>query len=188
MTSGLCLRPIERLDAARVHEWASQPAACRYQTWGPNTVAETDAFVERAVATWATAGSRRRVWAAETADLGVVGIGALKLTSRSTREISYAVHTDHWGRGVGSEIARLLVAFAFTDPSVERVQATCDPKNLGSAGVLRHAGMTLEGTLRHTDRVRDRWRDSLMYSVVREEHDPSESELAARVLSGLRKD
>ncbi len=178
MTSDLRLRPIEKGDAARVHEWASQPAACRYQTWGPNTVIETGAFVERAVATWATPDSRRHVWAAEATDLGVVGIGALRRTSRSSREIAYAVHTDHWGRGVGSQIARLLVAFAFTDPSVERVQATCDPQNLGSAEVLRRAGMILEGTLRHTDRVRDEWRDSLMYSVLREEHDSPEPEVA----------
>lgn len=57
--SRLQLRPIEVGDAARVHQWASQPAACRYQPWGPNTVAETDAFVTAAVKTCSDLGSRR---------------------------------------------------------------------------------------------------------------------------------
>lgn len=179
--SELRLRPIEGADAARIHEWASQPEACRYQPWGPNTVAETDSFVETAVKSWSDRESPRRVWVAELPDLGVVGIGELKQTSRSCREIAYAVHIAFWGRGLGSEIGRLLLAAAFSDPSTERVQATCDPRNVGSAGVLRRLGMTLEGTLRHTHRVRDGWRDSLMHSLLREERQPADRGEALRV-------
>lgn len=120
---------------------------------------------------------------AELPDLGVVGIGELKRTSRSCREIAYGVHADYWGRSLGSEIGRLLVAVAFADPSTERVQATCDPRNVGSAGVLRRIGMTIEGTLRHTHRARDEWLDSLMHSLLREERQPRDAGDTQRVLS-----
>jgi len=98
---------------------------------------------------------------------GVVGIGELKRVSVSTREITYAVHIEHWGRGLGTQIGQLLLQEAFSDSTVERVQATCDPRNIGSATVLVRLGMTLEGTLRHTVRVRDGWRDSHMYAILR---------------------
>jgi ribosomal-protein-alanine N-acetyltransferase len=52
---------------------------------------------------------------------------------------------------------------------VERVQGTCDPRNLASAAVLRRAGLFYEGTLRHTVHLRDGWRDSTMHSILRHE-------------------
>ncbi len=183
--SELRLRPIEGGDAARIHEWASQPEACRYQPWGPNTLAETHSFVGTAVKTWSDRESPRRVWVAELPNLGVLGIGELKRISGSCREIAYAVHMAFWGRGLGSEIGRLLLVAAFSDPSTERVQATCDPRNVGSAAVLRRIGMTLEGRLRHTHLVRDGWRDSLMHSVLREERQPGDRGETSRV-SGKR--
>lgn len=85
------------------------------------------------------------------------------------REIGYAVHTDHWGRGLGTRIAGALISTAFDEPLVERVQATCDPRNEASCAVLRRSGMSVEGSLRHTILLRDGWRDSLMHSILRAE-------------------
>jgi RimJ/RimL family protein N-acetyltransferase len=52
---------------------------------------------------------------------------------------------------------------------LHRVHATCDPRNLGSARVLTKLGMTFEGRLRHTQLIRDGWRDSLVFSVLEDE-------------------
>lgn len=162
------LRPVHESDTQRVHEWASQERACRYQPWGPNTVEQTAQFVAEAAQTWSELGDRR-VWAATTSDDGVIGIGDTNRHNDSCHEIAYAVHVDYWGRGFGTEIARLLIAEAFADGRVERVQATCDPRNKASSRVLRRAGLSVEGTLRHTMYVRDGWRDSTMHSILRHE-------------------
>lgn len=167
--TALVLRPIEVADADRVHEWASQERACRFQPWGPNTREETDVFVTEAAGTWEQPEGPRLVWAAVSPALGVVGIGEIKRTTTTCAEIGYAVHVDHWGHGLGTEIARLLVGVAFADPAVERVQGTCDPRNLASAAVLRRAGLVFEGTLRHTVHLRNGWRDSAMHSILRNE-------------------
>jgi len=167
----VALRPIEVEDADRVHEWASQKRACQFQPWGPNTREQTVAFVTEAASLWEWPHGPRLVWAAESA-LGVVGLGEFRLNASSCAEISYAVHVDYWGRGLGTEIARLLLAKAFADLAVERVQATCDPRNLASAAVLRHVGLVLEGTMRHTLHLRDGWRDSMMFSILRGEWTP----------------
>ena len=165
----LSLRPIELADAGRVHEWASDERACRYQPWGPATRDETEGFVAEAVRASRQSDGSRQVWAATFPDLDVVGIGEVKRVTSTSAEIGYAVHVEQWGRGFATQIARLLLGMAFVDPDVERVQGTCDPRNLASAAVLRKAGLLYEGTMRHTAHLRDGWRDSAMYAVLRHE-------------------
>ncbi|GLX06180.1 hypothetical protein Misp03_31070 [Microbispora sp. NBRC 16548] len=49
---------------------------------------------------------------------------------------------------------------------MHRVYATCDPRNTASAAVLNKLGMTYEGHLRHTMKLRDGWRDSAIFSIL----------------------
>jgi [ribosomal protein S5]-alanine N-acetyltransferase len=101
----------------------------------------------------------------------VVGMGELHIRNRKhgQGEISYVVHPRVWGRGIGTEIGRLLLAYGFAELGLHRIHATCDPRNTGSSRVLSKLGMTYEGHLRHTARIRDGWRDSLVFSVLEEE-------------------
>jgi ribosomal-protein-alanine N-acetyltransferase len=166
----ISLRAITVADWSAVHEWASTEEACRYQPWGPNTPAETRAFARDAVTAWSQDPQDRYVWVAEES-AAVVGLGELKVRSRRWQQgdIAYAVHVDHWGRGVGTAIATKLLTFAFASLGLHRVGATCDPRNAASAAVLRRVGMTHEGRLRHTIRIRDGWRDSDVYSILSDE-------------------
>lgn len=161
------LRPIVASDSSRIHEWASSPVACRYQPWGPNEVPDTEAFVADAIRAWSDGHQARRVWVAEMPDLGVVGLGELKVHSRvhMQAEIAYAIHMELWGRGYGAAIAEALIAIA-REEDMHRIFATCDPRNVGSARVLQKVGMSHEGTLRHTLQIRDGWRDSDMYALL----------------------
>lgn len=166
----LALRPIRLSDADRIHQWTSNAEACRYQAWGPNSEAETRAFVAEAVAAWQQQPQRRWVWSVVETDGLIDGIGEVKQHSTGCAEIAYAVHVDHWGKGVGTAIGRLLTRWVFEElATVERVEATCDPRNIGSEKILRRIGMTYEGTLRHTMLIRDGWRDSKMFSILRPE-------------------
>ena len=110
------------------------------------------------------------MWVVEESGL-VMGLGELEVRSRRWQqgEIAYAVHVDHWRRGIGTAIATELVNFAYASLRLHRVAATCDPRNEASAAVLRRVGMTHEGTLRHTIQIRDGWRDSDMYSILSDE-------------------
>lgn len=166
----LRLRSIAPSDTDRIHEWAAQPEACRYQPWGPNTRADTEAFVAEAVKAWAARPQQRWAWVAvDSADL-VVGNGEVNLRGHRRAEISYAVHIELWGHGIGSAIGERLTSWAFAHlTELERLEATCDPRNTASESVLRHVGMTYEGTLRHVQMVRDGWRDSRVFSILRSE-------------------
>lgn len=166
----LALRPIRLSDTDRIHEWASSPEACRFQTWGPNTAKETLVYVTSAVDAWKARPQQRWVWSVVDGDDVVLGVGELKRHNETRAEISYIVHVDYWGQGVATAIGRLLTQWAFeADPAVERVEATCDPRNVGSEKVLRRVGMTYEGTMRHMLLIRDGWRDSKLFSILRHE-------------------
>ena len=166
----LRLRLLTLDDWPAVHAWASRPEACRFQTWGPNSEDETRAFVADAVA---DAGLQPppRLLHAIVVDGSVLGNGALIFHSRAQRqgEIAYIVHPDHWGRGIATAAGRELLRIGFEEHGLHRIQATCDPRNAGSAAVLKKLGMRYEGRMRHTQYIRDGWRDSELFSILEDE-------------------
>ncbi|MFD8636079.1 GNAT family N-acetyltransferase [Streptomyces sp. NPDC059533] len=164
------LRRIELADWRAVHSWASLARVCRFQTWGPNTEEQTRAFVATAVEAWTHSPQQRFAHAAH-AEGDVVGMGELRIRSRGQRqgEITYVVHPRVWGRGVGTAIGMELLARGFEELGLHRIHATCDPRNLGSARVLRKLGMTWEGRQRHTALIRDGWRDSELFGILEDE-------------------
>ena len=170
MSETLGLRRLEAADWPAVHTWSSLSEFCRFQAWGPNTEEETRAFVTRAGAAWSQRPQTRYPYLV-SAEGRPIGTGEVILHSARFRvgEISYGLHPDAWGRGFGTAIGRALLRIGFEELDLHRIQATCDPRNLGSAGVLRKLGMTYEGRLRHTMLIRDGWRDSEMFSILEDE-------------------
>ncbi len=70
-----------------------------------------------------------------------------------------------------SEALTAVVQWAFAQPGIYRVWATCDVDNVASAGVLERVGMQREGVLRRWlvhPNVSDRPRDCFCYSIVKE--------------------
>ncbi|MEU2894794.1 GNAT family N-acetyltransferase [Streptomyces sp. NPDC001273] len=157
-------------DWQAVHSWAGLPDACRFQPWGPNTEEQTRDFVRAAAEAWTHEPLRRL---AHVARLGnaVVGMGVLHVRSHTQRqgEVSYIVHPEVWGQGIGTAIGRSLLSLGFDRWGLHRIHATCDPRNRRSSRVLEKLGMTYEGHHRHTAWNRDGWRDSLVFSILEEE-------------------
>ncbi|MFJ7257910.1 GNAT family N-acetyltransferase [Streptomyces sp. NPDC098085] len=166
----MTLSRIDLADWRAVHSWASLAQVCRFQAWGPNTEEQTCAFVASAVEAWSHTPQRRFAYVARV-DGDAVGMGELHVRSRGQRqgEITYAVHPEVWGQGVGTAIGKELLARGFGDLDLHRIHATCDQRNLGSARVLGKLGMTREGRHRHTLLIRDGWRDSEMFSILEDE-------------------
>jgi [ribosomal protein S5]-alanine N-acetyltransferase len=162
------LRPIAEDDWPAVHAWASQARACRYQTWGPNTPEQTLEFVRDAAKAWIAVPQTRFVYAITLGGY-VVGNCDLNLRGQVQGEISYALHPDYWGQGLATAAGRQLVQLGFDQHGLHRIFATCDPRNIASAAVLKRLGMQYEGRMRETTLIRDGWRDSDLYSVLVDE-------------------
>lgn len=166
------LRELVIGDWPAVHTWSSRTEVCRYQPWGPDTPAETRAYVEGVLRAAAQRPRTEYTLGVELRETGrLIGAASLFVRSAPLRagEIGYFLHPDSWGRGLGTEIARLLLRTGFERFGLHRISATCDPRNVASARVLRKVGMHHEGRLRHAMLIRDGWRDSDVYGIPEHE-------------------
>jgi ribosomal-protein-alanine N-acetyltransferase len=56
-------------------------------------------------------------------------------------ELGYSRHQKYWGKGIATEMARIMIAYAFTNTRAEEVVALTTLGNTGSQKVLLKAGM-----------------------------------------------
>lgn len=164
------LRDLEEQDWRAVHAYASQSIVCQYQPWGPNSETESQDFVTQVVLEAANLPRSRFVFAVMEKDR-LIGAGEINIRDFTNRqgEIGYIIHPDYWAKGYATEVAKLLIKFGFSTLNLHRIFATCDPRNLGSAKVLEKIDMTYEGRIRQDLLLKDGWRDSLLFSILKHE-------------------
>jgi ribosomal-protein-serine acetyltransferase len=100
-------------------------------------------FLRDAIAGEAAGGDRLRGYF-----LGAVVVGAGGLHQRigaGGLEIGYWIHVDYTRRGLATAGVRALVAEAFADPAIDRVEILHDRANAASGRVAAAAGFTLVG-------------------------------------------
>ena len=59
-------------------------------------------------------------------------------------EIGWRLRRSDWGRGLATEAARAVLAFAFDDVGLDRVVSVCHVKNTASERVMTKLGMHLD--------------------------------------------
>ena len=78
-----------------------------------------------------------------------------------------------WRQGYATEICRALMDHSFEHLNVHRVNALCNPENLGSRRMLEACGLRLEAHFRQKCRYvkhgESFWQDELQYAILREE-------------------
>jgi RimJ/RimL family protein N-acetyltransferase len=161
------LRDFEQVDWQAVHGYASDPEVVRYMDWGPNTEDETKSFVKRSI-TVQQEEPRRDFVLAVVLERRLIGGCGIHISDPKNREgwIGYCLNRGFWGRGIGTETARALVAFGFDRLGLHRIFATCDPENVASARVLEKTGMQREGRLRERTWRKGRWLDCVLYAIL----------------------
>ncbi|WP_235817418.1 GNAT family N-acetyltransferase [Gracilibacillus timonensis] len=167
------LREIIESDWNDIHEYASQEMVCQYQPWGPNTIEDTKNFVNQIMEEANNEKLRTRYVFAiiEKANKRLIGAGEFNIRDSFNRngEIAYIVNPKYWGKGIATEVANLIIDYGFKEHKMHRIFATCDPRNIGSSKVLQKVGMIQEGKIREDLLIKDGWRDSLLYSILKHE-------------------
>ena len=175
VTGRLVLRDFRSEDAPAVHVYGSDPEVVRYLPWGPNTEAESQAFLKRMLADQAEEPRTKFELPVTLKASGELsGSCGVRIRSVNRREavMGYVYRRDVWGNGYATEAARVLVAFGFEQLGMHRIYATCDVNNVASARVLEKAGMQREGLLRQDMLLRGRWRDSYLYAILEDDPRP----------------
>lgn len=170
-TPRLLLRRLTPEDGADVFAYASDPLVAENVTWYPHcTREESVAFIRHHVDGYdrGESGTWGMVLKEPSKLIGTCGFVSLNPTHCSA-ELAYALARTHWGRGLMTEAVLRLIDFGFQELGLNRIEAHHLPENPRSGRVLQKAGMRYEGTLRQKAMVKSRFRDAVLYAILKED-------------------
>lgn len=136
---GIQLRPFVTEDAPRVAELADNWNIASMLSRMPHPYAKEDAV------NWISGQRDRRTdggdwpFAIETQD-GLVGAAGVSPDDEGRMEIGYWIGEPYWGRGIASEAARTVSAFAFDILGLQKLTAGYFRENPASGRVLTKVG------------------------------------------------
>lgn len=85
------------------------------------------------------------------------------------QEMGYALIPSERGKGYCTEAAKIMVDYLFLSKDIACIQATTDIGNVASQKVLEKAGFQKEGIMRKRTFRNGEWRDTVVFSILREE-------------------
>ena len=98
--------------------------------------------------------------------VGAITLSNVRRGVAETGTLGYWVGQGFAGRGLGTAAVRAMVAWAFDDLNLHRVEAACVPNNTASRRVLEKTGFVLEGQARAYLKINGVWADHLLFGVV----------------------
>ncbi len=97
---------------------------------------------------------------------GDISLHGIHRGPMQTAGVGYMVDAAFRGRGVATAAVRLVIAHAFGELRLHRLDAGAMPSNLGSQRVLENAGFTRVGVMRSFLFVGGHWEDHVLYELV----------------------
>ncbi len=171
-TPRLILRRFRDDDLPTLLAYRNDPEVARYQGWDAMSDAEGRAFIaQMAAAKPGTPGEWFQV-AAELKETGEhAGDCGLYVEPDDPRlgEIGYTIARAHQGRGLGTELAAGVVAYAFATLGLHRVVANTDVRNTPSVRLLERLGFRREGHFLQSEWWHGEWTDNYLYALLERE-------------------
>jgi ribosomal-protein-alanine N-acetyltransferase len=97
--------------------------------------------------------------------IGTIGYYRLK-KEHFRGEVGYALHSDHWRKGIMTEALLAVVACGFERLGFHSIEADTDPRNAASNALLRKCGFTREGLFKENFFWNGEFLDSAVYSLL----------------------
>ena len=116
--------------------------------------------------------------------IGFVGLRVDDEEQSGSYRIGIA-NPDCWGRGYGTEVARLVLRYAFETLGLHRVRLKVAAYNVRARRCYEKSGLRMEGVLRESFQVEGEWQDDVLMAVLREEWEAQSSAASAGCADGL---
>lgn len=165
--AGFHLRELRRADAASLFAMLTTEEVARFITPPPTSVAGFERFIDYTL---------RRRSEGEFACFAVVpqgldtAIGIFQLRSLdgefSTAEWGFALGSPFWGTGLFAKAADVVMAFAFDQVGINRLEARAMAENARGNGALRKIGAQHEAVLRQSMAKGGRLHDQHLWAIV----------------------
>lgn len=163
-TGRLLLRPFSLVDVDDLHQLWIEPGVRRY-LWDDEVIPREQAasIVEKSLALFEAQGFG--LWAvflrAEEVLIGFCGFWFFHEPPKL--ELLYGIAPAYWNTGFATEVARVMMKYAFEELSFERIQASTDAANEASSRVMEKSG------LKFWKRELTNGQDTVYYALLREE-------------------
>lgn len=108
-------------------------------------------------------------WIVADANDDFLGVARLAPLDAKTRSAAYAIaiyNPTQLGSGLGTEVTRLVLAYAFEGLGLHRVSLTVLADNTRAITCYERCGFTTEGRLRHTLWRDGQWSDDLIMAIL----------------------
>ncbi|HEV2199074.1 MAG TPA: GNAT family protein [Bryobacteraceae bacterium] len=99
---------------------------------------------------------------------GTIGVHRIDWLNRRV-EIGYWLGREYEGRGIMTAACRAVVTHLFRELELHRVEIRCAVENAKSAAIAKRLGFALEGTLREAQLADGRYRDLLVFGMLRQD-------------------
>jgi RimJ/RimL family protein N-acetyltransferase len=167
--------PIAREHLAAMSAAVLDPDVLRFTGFpDPPDPAFPAAWIERYLR-GREAGERAAFAALDAANGAFLGSGMAPHINKPGRELElgYLVAPEARGRGVGTAILRWLTRWAFEEERMLRLELRISPDNIGSQRVAERCGYVREGVLRSLHFKGDLREDTIVYSRLPSDPEPS---------------
>lgn len=174
------LRRFRPEDLPDLVAYRSDPDVARYQSWEAPYPAHRASrmLTELELRHPDTPGHWFQFAVARSGDDRLIGDCGVHVPDDEPRvaELGFTFATRWQGSGYATEAVRRLLDYLFDDRAKHRVYASCDPRNVRSAALLRRVGMRREGLCRRSLWSKGEWTDEELFAVVADER-PSRTKL-----------
>jgi RimJ/RimL family protein N-acetyltransferase len=171
-TSRLLFRAFTVDDFEAVHAYASDRDVTRYTLFGPNTVEQSQAFLQLVTTESAEEVPTKYTFALIHKATGklIGSCGIFRSDPNGPQyNFGYVLHKDWWGQGLATEATTALVEFGFAELGAHRLWAHVFLGNTASARVLQKLGFRYEGCALRALFVREAWHDLQTFAMLRSE-------------------
>lgn len=176
-TKRLLLREFQASDRDALLAFVRDPSQIEHMLFFLDTEEQLDAFL--AACLQGVNAEPRLDWHLAVEELSTgrcLGSVCLMVESDSTTqaELGYWFLRESWGKGYATEASLAALELGFLRLGYHRVWGKCHVVNAASARILQKLGMTYEGTLREHVWLRDHFRSSHIYGMLKSEYDPGQ--------------
>jgi len=134
--------------------------------WGPNTVAQTQAFIKNAIAA-------QHVTPRVLYEFAIILKEEKKLIGGCTFKqdavdadrgiVGYIINPAYWRQGYATEAVLTLLEYVKNHLNIYHIEATCDTENIASQKVLEKCGFNQKKRIDKHFKIKGRKRDTFLY-------------------------
>ncbi|MWV42540.1 GNAT family N-acetyltransferase [Paenibacillus sp. HJL G12] len=168
-TDRLYLRRLSLEDAGDYFNFASNPQVTIYTIWETHqSINDSTHFIKYIL---------KKYESREAYHWGIVDKTSNRIIGRTgfiswdvahqRAEIGFALSCDFWNKGIITEANNQIIQYGFMSLNLNRIEGRCNFDNIGSGRAMEKVGMIEEGILRDQLKIKGKFVDQKMYSILK---------------------